>query len=78
MQSASPLEKTDAFLSDGRQEEKGTTEGAMIGWHHQLNGHEFELTRGDSGGQRSQVRCSPRGHKEVDTTEQLNNSNSLC
>ena len=57
MQSASPLEKTDAFLSDGRQEEKGTTEGAMIGWHHQLNGHEFELTLGDGKGQES-LTCS--------------------
>ena len=49
----------------------------MIGWHHQLNGHEFELTLGDSGGQKSQVCCSPRGHKESDTTEQLNNNSHL-
>ena len=39
-----------------------------VGWHHQLNGHEFELTLGDSGGQRSLVCCSPWGHKESDMT----------
>ena len=66
------------FPSDGGQEEKGATEGAMIGWHHQLNGREFEQILGGSGGQRSQVCCSPRGHKELDTTEQLNSNNSLC
>ena len=33
---------------DGWQEEKGMTEDDMVGWHHQLNGHEFEQTRGDS------------------------------
>ena len=45
----------------------------MVGWPHQLNKHEFEQTLGDSGGQRSLVRCSPWGHKEPDTTERLNN-----
>ena len=54
---------------DGRQEEKGTTEDEMVGWHHQLNGHEFEKTPGDSEGQGSLVGCSPWGHKESDTTE---------
>ena len=54
---------------DGRQEEKGTTEDEMVGWHHQLNGHEFEQTPGDSEGQGSLVGCSPWGHKELDTTE---------
>ena len=44
----------------------------MVEWHHQLNGHEFEQTLGDSEGQRSLVCCSPWGHKESDTTEQLN------
>ena len=37
---------------DWRQEEKGTTEDEMVDWHHWLNGHEFEQTKGDSGGQR--------------------------
>ena len=46
----------------------------MVRWHHQLNGHEFEQTLGDSEGQGSLVHCSSRGHKESDMTEQLNNS----
>ena len=54
---------------DGRQEEKGTTEDEMVGWHHQLNGHEFEQTPGDSEGQGSLVCCSPRGGKELDVTQ---------
>ena len=39
----------------------------MVGWHHRLNGHEFEQTQGDSEGQGSLVCCSPCGHKELDT-----------
>ena len=42
----------------------------MVGWHHQLNGHEFEQVLGDGEGQRSLECCSPWGHKESDTTEQ--------
>ena len=53
---------------DGRQEEKGTTEDEMIGWHHRLNGHEFEQTPGDSEGQGSLACCSPWGLKELDAT----------
>ena len=60
---------------DWRQEEKGMTEDDMVGWHHWLNGHEFEKTLGDSERQRSLVCCSPWGHKESDTTEQLKNNN---
>ena len=45
----------------------------MIGWHHRLNGHEFEQTLGESEGQGSLACCSPPGLKEPDTTEQLNN-----
>ena len=59
---------------DWGQEEKGTTEDEMVGWHHRLNGHEFEQTQGDSEGQGSLVCCSPRGRRESDTTEQLHNS----
>ena len=44
---------------DWRQEEKGTTEGKMVGWHHWLNGHEFEQTLGDSEGLGSLACCSP-------------------
>ena len=47
------------------------TEDEMVGWHHGLNGHEFEQAPGDSEGQGSLVCCSPWGHKELDTTEQL-------
>ena len=47
------------------------TEDEMVGWHHRLSGHEFEQTPGDNGGLRSPVCCSPRGHKKLDTTEQL-------
>ena len=48
------------------------TEDEMDGRDHQLNGHEFEQTLGDSEGQGSLACCSPWGHKESDTTEQLN------
>ena len=47
----------------------------MVGCHHQLNGHEFEQTAGDSEGQGTLACCSPWGHKELDTTEQLNDKN---
>ena len=46
----------------------------MVGWHHRLNGHEFEQTLGDGEGQGSLACCSPRGHKESDVTERLNNN----
>ena len=51
------------------------TEDEMIGGHHQLNGHEFEQALRDGEGQGSLTCCSPWGHKELDTTEQLNNNN---
>ena len=46
------------------EEEKGTTEDEMIGWHHRLDGHEFEQAPGVCDGQGSPACCSPRGHKE--------------
>ena len=52
------------------------TEDEMVGWYHQLNGHEFEQAPGDSEGQGSLVCCSPWGCKESDTTEQLSNNKS--
>ena len=52
------------------------TEDEMVGWHHQLNGHEFEQTLGDSEGQGSLACSSPWGHKELYTTEQLNRTYS--
>ena len=45
------------------------TEDEMVGWHHQLDGHEFEQTLGVGDGQGSLECCSLRGHKELDTTE---------
>ena len=48
---------------DWKKEERGVAEDEMVGWYHQLNGHEFEQTLGDSGGQRSLVCC-----KELDMT----------
>ena len=57
---------------DGGQEEKGTTEDEIVGWHHQLDGDEFEQAPGAGDGQGSLVYCSLWGHKELDTTELLN------
>ena len=54
---------------EGRGE--GVTEDEMVGWHHRLNGLEFEQALGDSEGQGSLVCCSPCGHKESDVTERL-------
>ena len=51
------------------------TEDEMVGWHHRLNGHEFEETLGDGEGQGRLAHCSPWGCKELNTTEQLNNNN---
>ena len=46
-------------------------EDVMVGWHHQLNGHEFEQDLGVGDGQESRAFCSPWGRKELDMTEQL-------
>ena len=62
---------------DWKQEEKGTTDNKMLGWHPRLNGHEFEQGPGDGEGQGSLVCCSPWGHRELDRTEWLN-SNKDC
>ena len=51
------------------------TEDEMVGWHHRLNGHEFEQTPGDGEGQGSLACCSPGGRRELDMIERLNNSN---
>ena len=55
-----------------RWKEKWTTEDEMIGWHHQLNGHESEQAPEVGDGQGSLACCSPWGCEESDTTEQLN------
>ena len=57
---------------DWGQEENGKTEDEMAGWHHGLNGHEFEWTLGVGNGQGGLACCSSWGHKESDTTERLN------
>ena len=46
----------------------------MVGWHHRLNGHEFEQALGDGKGQGSLLCCSPQGCKELDTMQRLNNN----
>ena len=56
---------------DWRKEEKGTSEDDMVGWHHWLDGHEFEEALGAGDGQGSLACCSPWGCKESDTTERL-------
>ena len=53
------------------------TEDETVGWHHQLNGLEFEQALGDGEGLGSLMCCSPWGHKESDTTEPLNNNNTV-
>ena len=65
------LEKTLAG-KDWRQEEKGTIEDEMVGWHHRLDGHEFEQALGVDDGQGGLECCSPPGLKVSDTTEWLN------
>ena len=57
---------------DWGQEEKGTTEDEMAGWHHRLDGHEFEWTPGVGDGQGGLACCDSWGRKESDTTERLN------
>ena len=52
------------------------TEDEVVGWHHQLNGHEFEPASGFGEGQANLARCCSCGRKESDTAEQLNNSSS--
>ena len=66
------LRKDPVAGKDWRQEEKGMTEDEVLGWHHWLNGHEFEQTLGDGEGQGGLVCCGSWGRKESDTTEQLN------
>ena len=61
--------KAPGAAKDWGQEEKGVTEDEMVGWHYQLNEHEFEQALGDS---EWQACCSPWGHKKSDTIEQLN------
>ena len=62
------IRKDPVAGKDWRQEEKGMTEDKMVGWHHRLNGHEFEQALGDGAGQISLACCSPWGYKELEMT----------
>ena len=66
------LRKDPDARKNWRQEQKGMTEDEMAGWHHQLDGHEFEQALGIGDGQWSLACCSLWGRKESDTTQQLN------
>ena len=71
------IQRTDSLedshaRKNWRQEEKGMTEDEMVGWHHQLDAHEFEQALGVGDGQRSLACYSPWGHRESDTTKLLN------
>ena len=72
MQRADSLEKNPDAGKDSRQEEKGTTEDEMAGWHHRLNGHGFGWTPGIGDGHGGLACRGSRGHKESDKTEKLN------
>ena len=63
---------------DWGQEEKGMTEDEMAGWHHRLDGLEFEWTPGVGDGQGGLACCSSWGRKESDTTEWLNGWMDVC
>ena len=63
---------------DWGQEEKGTTDDEMVGWHHRLNGHEFGWTPGVGDGQGGLACCGSWGCKELDMTEWLNWTDILC
>ena len=69
------IRKDPDSQKDWKQEKKGTTEGKMVGWHHQLNGHEFEQTLREGEGQGKLPCCNPWSYKELDMTEQLKSNN---
>ena len=62
---------------DWGKEEKGTTEDEMVGWHHRLDGHEFEQAQGVGDGQGCLLCCSLWGHKESDMTECPNSTEDI-
>ena len=67
-----PIGKDSDAGMDWGQEEKGTTEDEMAGWHHRLDGHEFEWTPEVGDGQKGLACCGSWGRKESDMTERLN------
>ena len=70
MQRVDSLEKT--LILEKIEGRRRTTEDEMVGWHHRLNGHEFEQPLEVGDGQGGLACCSPRGHKESHMTERLN------
>ena len=75
MRRTDSLEKTLMLGNiEGRttKDDKGMTKDKMVGWHHQLDGHEFEQALGVGDGQGGLACCSPQGRKESNVTEQLN------
>ena len=64
------IKKNPDAGKDWRQEDKRTTEDEMVGWHHWLNGHEFEQAPGDGEGQGSLACCSQWSHKELAMTQE--------
>ena len=72
MQRADSFEKTLMVGKIEGRRRKGKTEDEMVGWHHRLDGHEFEQALGAGDGQGGLACCSPWGRKESNTTEQLN------
>ena len=72
MRTVDSLGKDPDAGRDWGQEEKGTTEDEMAGWHHRLDGHEFEQTLGVRDGLGGLACCNSWGRKESDTTERLN------
>ena len=72
MHRADSLEKTLMLGKIEGRRRRGMTEDELVGWHHRLDGHEFEQALGVGDGQGSLVCCSPWGCKESDMTEQLN------
>ena len=73
MQRTDSLEKT-AMLGKIEGRRRRGWQNEMVGWHHRLNGHEFEQAPGDDEGQGSLACCSPWGRKALDMTEQQNNN----
>ena len=71
MRRTDSLEKTPMLGGIGGRRKRGQQD-EMAGWHHQLDGHEFEQAPGGGNRQGSLVCCSPWGRKESDTTERLN------
>ena len=66
---ANSLEKTLILGRIKSRKRRGQQEDEMVGWHHQFNGHELGQTAGDGAEEGSLACCSPRGRRELDTTE---------